>query len=135
MFSPFSADDKTLWYFHLLTSEMRAAKGFSQAYILMIRIPDTTSFMVRILLSVSTAVLLLRTESHSKWVSTPQEKFGGKLLKGFFFQLTAVLRASETSFSGSVAIQRETCRHFCLDKACVSDKRVQRRAGRTHATA
>lgn len=88
MFAPFSADDKTLWHFHLLTSAMRAAKGFSQAYILMIRIPDTTSFMVRILLSVSTAVLLLRTESHSKWVTTPQMKpkrsLGGKLLKGFF---------------------------------------------------
>lgn len=49
----------SLTYFHLRTSEIRAAKGFSQAYILMIRIPDTTSFMVRILLSVSTAVLLL----------------------------------------------------------------------------
>lgn len=45
---------------YLLTSETRAAKGFSQAYILMIRIPETTSFMMRILLSVCAAVLLLR---------------------------------------------------------------------------
>lgn len=45
--------------FYPLTSETSAAKGFSQAYILMILIPDTTSFIVRILLSVRTAVLLL----------------------------------------------------------------------------
>lgn len=48
-----------LFGFYLRTSVTRAAKDFSQAYILMILIPDTTSFIVRILLSVRTAVLLL----------------------------------------------------------------------------
>ena len=43
-----------------LNRETRDAKGFSQAYILMMRMPDTTSFMVRILLSVSTTVLFLQ---------------------------------------------------------------------------
>lgn len=46
--------------FYLLTSVTRAENGFSHAYILMIRIPDTTSFMMRILLSVRRAVLLLK---------------------------------------------------------------------------
>lgn len=46
--------------FYFLTSETSAANGFSQAYILMILIPDTTSFIVRILLSVKAAVLLLK---------------------------------------------------------------------------
>lgn len=50
---------KNSFVYHLLTSETRAAKGFSHAYILMILIPDTTSFIVRILLSVRAAVLLL----------------------------------------------------------------------------
>lgn len=46
--------------------ETRAANGFSQAYIFMILIPDTTSFMVRILLSVRVAVLLLKTKIYYK---------------------------------------------------------------------
>lgn len=45
---------------HLLTSVTRAENGFSQAYILMILMPDTTSFMMRILLSVWSAVLVLQ---------------------------------------------------------------------------
>lgn len=44
-------------------SETRAANGFSQAYIFMILIPDTTSFIMRILLSVRVAVLLLKTKN------------------------------------------------------------------------
>lgn len=48
---------------YLLMLETRAANGFSQAYIFMILIPDTTSFIVRILLSVSVAVLLLKTKN------------------------------------------------------------------------
>lgn len=48
---------------YLLMSETRAANGFSQAYILIILIPDTTSFIVRILLSVRVAVLLLKTRT------------------------------------------------------------------------
>lgn len=45
---------------YLLTSVTKAENGFSQAYILMILMPDTTSFIMRILLSVRTAVLLLQ---------------------------------------------------------------------------
>lgn len=48
---------------YLLMLETRAANGFSQAYIFMILIPDTTSFIVRILLSASAAVLLLKTKN------------------------------------------------------------------------
>lgn len=48
------------FYPNLLTSVTRAENGFSHAYILMILMPDTTSFMMRILLSVRTAVLLLQ---------------------------------------------------------------------------
>lgn len=48
---------------YLLMLETRAANGSSQAYILIILIPDTTSFIVRILLSVRVAVLLLKTRT------------------------------------------------------------------------
>lgn len=44
---------------YLLTEVTTAEKGISHAYILMILMPDTTSFMMRILWSASTAVLLL----------------------------------------------------------------------------
>lgn len=47
-------------------SATRVANGFSQAYIFMILIPDTTSFIVRILLSVRVAVLLLKTKNKKK---------------------------------------------------------------------
>lgn len=53
---------------YLLTSETRAENGFSHAYILMILIPETTSFMMRILLSARTAVLLLKKQNGSKQV-------------------------------------------------------------------
>lgn len=44
---------------HLLISSTKAAKGSSQAYILITRTPEMTSFMVRILSSVRTAVSAL----------------------------------------------------------------------------
>lgn len=42
-----------------LTSVTRAENGFSHAYILMILMPDSTSFMIQILLSARVADLLL----------------------------------------------------------------------------
>lgn len=44
---------------YLLTSQTRAENGFSHAYILMILMPDSISFMIRILLSAWAADLLL----------------------------------------------------------------------------
>lgn len=51
---------------YLLTSSTNAAKGFSQPYILMTRIPEMTSFMVRILSSVKTAVSALKQQKSQK---------------------------------------------------------------------
>lgn len=51
--------------FYRRTSVTRADSGFSQAYILIILMPDTTSFMMRIRPSVRTDVLLLN-EIHKK---------------------------------------------------------------------
>ena len=49
--------------FHRRQRSISFAKGFSHVYILIIRIPDSISFMVRILWSVRRAVLILSREN------------------------------------------------------------------------
>lgn len=48
---------------YLLTSSTNAAKGFSHPYIFITRIPEMTSFIVRILSSVKTAVSALKQQT------------------------------------------------------------------------
>lgn len=55
---------------YLLTSSTKAAKGFSHPYIFITRIPEMTSFIVRILSSVKTAVSALKTNGHIQKFNT-----------------------------------------------------------------
>lgn len=64
---------------YLLTAATTAEKGISHAYILMILMPDTTSFMMRILWSASIAVLLLGGSVH-RWINEFATKELEKLL-------------------------------------------------------
>lgn len=50
---------------YLLTSFTSEANGFSQPYIFITRIPEMTSFMVRILSSVRTAVSALKQRDNA----------------------------------------------------------------------
>lgn len=52
-------------WIYLLTSFTSKANGFSQPYIFITRIPEMTSFMVRILSSVRTAVSALKQRDNT----------------------------------------------------------------------